>query len=58
MITIAFSFVMLLLQAARTTTAEPQRMTTGGWIFMAGAWICILSLVYFTFSRVLRGGRK
>lgn len=57
MITIASSFVMLFLQAARTA-AEPQRMTTGGWIFMAGAWFCILSLVYFTFSRVLRGGRK
>lgn len=57
MTTIAF-FVMLLLQTAETTAPQPQQMTTGGWIFMAGAWLFILSLVYFTFSKVLRRGRK
>lgn len=57
MTTIAF-FVMLLLQTAETTAPQPQQMTTGGWIFMAGAWLFILSLVYFTFSKVLRRSRK
>ena len=28
-------------------------MTSGGWVFMALAWLLILSLVSFTFSRIL-----
>lgn len=38
-------------RAAATTT-----MTPGGWVFMIGAWFCILLLVYYTFSKVLRSG--
>jgi hypothetical protein len=35
--------------------AEAATMTTGGWVFMACAWFFILTLVYYTFSKVLRG---
>jgi hypothetical protein len=38
-------------------TGELQ-MTTGGWVFMLGAWAGILSLAAFCFSKVLRNGRK
>lgn len=41
---------LLLMQSE---TAAPQ-MTTGGWVFMLGAWTAILSLVVFCFSKILR----
>lgn len=51
--------ILLFLQATGTTTGRPAdvEMTTGGWVFMIGAWTCILSLVIYTFSKVLRGGK-
>lgn len=55
MIAVVFSFLILLQTTG--TTASPE-MTTGGWIFMAGAWFFILALVYFTFSKVLGNARK
>ncbi len=59
MTTIATTLALLLLQATRAEAqrAEAQTMTTGGWVFMIAAWFCILLLVYYTFSKVLRGGR-
>jgi len=30
-------------------------MTTGGWIFLVLAWSCILGLVLFCMTKVLRG---
>jgi hypothetical protein len=35
--------------------AVRQQMTIGGWAFMAGAWIFILVLTFYTFSKVLFG---
>lgn len=49
--------LVILLQANEGAAPAPQ-MTTGGWIFMAGAWAGILTLVYFTFSKVLRRAGK
>ena len=50
---------LFLLQAGPSAgQATAQEMTTGGWVFMAAAWAFILTLVYYTFSKVLRGGRK
>jgi hypothetical protein len=48
----------MLWQATGATTGRPAdvEMTTGGWVFMIGAWTFILTLVYYTFSKVLRGG--
>jgi hypothetical protein len=34
--------------------AQHTEMTAGGWIFMAAAWIFILVLTFYTFSRILR----
>jgi hypothetical protein len=34
------------------------KMTTGGWIFMIGAWTFILLLVIFCFSKILFKNRK
>ena len=49
----------LFQQAARgAQQAEAQVLTGGGWLFMSLAWVFILTLVYFTFSKVLAGGRK
>jgi hypothetical protein len=45
---------LLLIQ---TETAAPQ-MTTGGWIFMIGAWTGIIALVIFCFSKILFKNRK
>jgi choline-glycine betaine transporter len=38
--------------------AQEQVMTGGGWLFMSAAWVFILTLVLFTFSKVLRGGKR
>jgi len=37
---------------------QEQVMTGGGWLFMSAAWVFILVLVYYTFSKVLLAGRK
>ena len=49
---------LLLLFQTTEKTAEVAKMTVGGWIFMAGAWIFIISLTYYTFAKVLRGNKK
>jgi len=46
---------LALVQAARAGSGAAQEMTTGGWVFMGAAWFFILTLVYYTFSKVLRG---
>jgi hypothetical protein len=38
--------------------AAEVKMTTGGWVFMIGAWTAIISLVIFCFSKVLRNRKK
>ncbi|HXG64858.1 MAG TPA: hypothetical protein VNO70_07100 [Blastocatellia bacterium] len=38
-------------------SAEGPQMTTGGWIFLIGAWTAILLLVIFAFSKVLSNRR-
>lgn len=43
--------IALLLQA--TDSLGHPEMTAGGWAFAIGAWIFILTLVIFTFSKVL-----
>ncbi len=47
------ALMMIWLQ----TGGEHPTMTTGGWVFMIAAWIFILTLTIFTFSKVL-GGNK
>jgi len=37
---------------------EEIEMTTGGWVFMIGAWTAIISLAVFCFSKVLRNRKK
>ena len=51
--TIATTTLFALIQGA----AEQQQMTTGGWVFMIGAWVGIISLAIFCFSKVI-GNRK
>ena len=53
----AIVFSLLILLQTTGSNAAPE-MTTGGWIFMGGAWAGILSLVYFTFSKILRNAKK
>ncbi|HYP02800.1 MAG TPA: hypothetical protein VER76_21625 [Pyrinomonadaceae bacterium] len=52
--------IFVLLQATDGTTgrAADVLMTAGGWVFMIAAWLFILTLVYYTFSKVLRGNKK
>lgn len=45
------------LALIQNQAAAPQ-MTTGGWVFMASAWIGILLLVVFCFSKILRNKKK
>jgi len=56
--TIATTLIFFLQAGAETVSRVAQSMTTGGWVFMVGAWACILTLVIYTFSKVLGGGRK
>jgi hypothetical protein len=59
MTTIIATTLIFFLQAGTGTGSRvAQSMTTGGWVFMLGAWACILTLVIYTFSKVLGGGRK
>ena len=53
---ISMTALALFQQAGQR--AEVQSLTGGGWLFMSAAWVFILILVFFTFSKVLRGGRK
>ena len=48
--TIATTTLLALVRGA----AEQQQMTTGGWVFMIGAWAGIISLAVFCFSKVIR----
>ena len=50
--------VFLQGDAAAKRAAATTEMTAGGWVFMLMAWAFILVLVYYTFSKVLRGGHK
>lgn len=50
---VAIAFLLQTQSAAAAT-----EMTTGGWIFMAGAWIGIISLAVFCFSKILRGSNN
>ena len=57
---LASAALAFLLQgdAAAKRAAATTEMTTGGWVFIVAAWAFILTLVYYTFSKVLRGGHK
>ena len=55
---IATIFVLLQATGAPTGRAADVHMTAGGWVFMISAWLFILVLVYYTFSKVLRGDKK
>lgn len=53
--------VLAFVQEAAPVVAREraeQVMTGGGWLFMSAAWVFIFVLVYYTFSKVLLGGRK
>lgn len=52
--------IFVLLQATGGTMGRTAdvHMTGGGWVFMISAWAFILVLVYYTFSKVLRGGKQ
>ena len=39
---------VVLLQGGQQPT-----MTAGGWVFMAAAWLVILVLVFYSFSKIL-----
>jgi hypothetical protein len=32
-------------------------MTAGGWVFMIAAWVFILTLTFYTFSKILKGNK-
>lgn len=50
--------MIIAIALALLQTPPPNvEMTAGGWAFMAMAWIFILALTFFTFSRIL-GNRK
>lgn len=55
---IGMIFVLLQATGAPTGRAADVQMTAGGWVFMISAWTFILVLVYYTFSKVLRGDKK
>ena len=38
--------------------AQERVMEPGGWAFMIAAWAFILILTFYTFGKILRGGRK
>lgn len=50
---------MIITMALALLQPPPQQpvMTAGGWVFMALAWITILGLTFFTFSKIL-GNRR
>lgn len=52
--TVTMMGLFLLFFQPTAPAASP--MTTGGWLFMAGAWLAILVLVFYSFSKVL--GKK
>ena len=61
MTNLTIATVLAFMQEAAPVVAREQAgqvMTGGGWLFMSGAWVFILVLVYYTFSKVLLGGRK
>jgi hypothetical protein len=48
----------LLRVAFFQTQSGAPELTTGGWIFMIGAWLGILLLATFCFSKILRPKAK
>jgi hypothetical protein len=46
--------LMIAPVAALAEQAAHVEMQPEGWLFMAAAWIFILSLTFYTFSKVLR----
>ena len=57
LLTAALAFLMQGDQAAQRAVATTE-MRTDGWVFLIAAWVFILVLVYYTFSKVLRGAGK
>lgn len=57
MTTLILTTALAFFQQAAPQT-EPQVLTGGGWLFMSAAWVFILVLVFYTFGKILRGGRK
>ena len=55
---VAFMTIMMIGLIALIQRAAEVKMTTGGWVFMIGAWTAIISLVIFCFSKVLRNRKK
>jgi hypothetical protein len=55
MMALLAGFALALLQ--ETTPQGHPEMTAGGWAFMIAAWIFILVLVFYTFSKILGGNR-
>jgi hypothetical protein len=38
-------------------SAQHVEMKAGGWAFMIAAWVFILTLTFYTFSKVLKGNK-
>ena len=53
-----FMAITLIGVLALMQRAAEVKMTTGGWVFMIGAWTAIISLAIFCFSKVLRNRKK
>jgi hypothetical protein len=51
----AISLIGILALIQRAAEVE---MTTGGWVFMVGAWTAIISFLIFCFSKVLRNRKR
>ena len=60
MTTLILVAALALFQEVGRPAKEVQERTMepGGWAFMIAAWAFILVLTFYTFSKVLRGGRK
>ena len=58
--TLALALLAFWQEAAPVVARERQEqvMTGEGWLFMSAAWVFILVLVCYTFSKVLLAGRK
>jgi hypothetical protein len=55
---VVFMTIMALGVLGFIQRAAEVELTTGGWVFMIGAWTAIISLVIFCFSKVLRNRKK
>lgn len=45
-----------MITAMILQSTEPIHMTGGGWVFIAAAWVFILTLTFYTFGKIL--GKK